>query len=124
MDVNEMAKTVQDALTVRRVYAEPYEKDGLTVIAAVRVSGGAGGGSGQEEGKGDPHGGAQQGEGGGFGVKASPAGALVIGNGKVRWVPAVDPARMIGAVAVLILAVGFARGWVVTRQAKARLIAG
>lgn len=39
----------QDALTVRRVFGEPYEKDGATFIPAARVVGGGGGGNGQNE---------------------------------------------------------------------------
>ena len=34
-------------ITVRRVYGEPYEKEGVTVIPAARVQGGAGGGTGE-----------------------------------------------------------------------------
>ena len=40
MDVNEVLQKATDAITVSRVYGEPYEKDGLTVIPAARVSGG------------------------------------------------------------------------------------
>ena len=68
MKVAELATTVRDAITVSRVFAEPYEQDGVTVIAAATVAGGAGGGGGHDE-RG------QEGEGGGFGVRARPAGA-------------------------------------------------
>ncbi len=110
-----MVSSVQDAITVRRVFGEPFEKDGVTVIPAARVAGGGGGGTGRDESHGE-------GEGGGFGINASPAGALVIGQGTVKWVPAVDPVRIIGAVAMALVAFGFARGWVLTRAAKARRI--
>ncbi|MGB7982655.1 MAG: hypothetical protein WCF36_17885 [Candidatus Nanopelagicales bacterium] len=89
----------RDAATVRRVFAEPYEKDGLTVIAAALVSGAAGGGSGTND-KGQP------GEGGGFGVYARPVGAYVIHDGTVRWRPAIDANRIIavmGLVAIVCL---------------------
>ena len=49
MKVAELATTVGDAITVRRVFAEPYERDGVTVIAAATVAGGAGGGGGHDE---------------------------------------------------------------------------
>jgi hypothetical protein len=42
MRVAELVTTVGDAITVSRVFAEPYEKDGVTVIAAATVAGGAG----------------------------------------------------------------------------------
>jgi uncharacterized spore protein YtfJ len=99
MKVAELATTVRDAITVNRVFAEPYEKDGVTVIAAATVAGAGGGGGGH-----DDHG--QEGEGGGFGVSARPAGAYVIKDGRVRWRPAVDVNRLlatIGAVAIAYL---------------------
>jgi hypothetical protein len=38
----------RDALTVKRVFGEPYEKDGVTIIPGARVEGAAGGGSGED----------------------------------------------------------------------------
>jgi uncharacterized spore protein YtfJ len=38
MDVQEMVAKIQDAATVERVYGEPYEKDGVSVIPAAKVS--------------------------------------------------------------------------------------
>ena len=88
MKVAELATTVRDAITVSRVFAEPYEKDGVTVIAAATVVGGGGGGGGHDE-RG------QEGEGGGLGVIARPAGAYVIKDGRVWWRPAVDVNRLV-----------------------------
>ena len=87
MKVDELLSSARDTFTVRRVYGDPYEKDGLTVIPAAVVRGGAGGGTGHDE-KG------QEGEGGGFGMTGRPAGAYVVKDGKVRWLPAVDPTRI------------------------------
>lgn len=61
--VTEALGSASDAITVTRVSAEPCEKDGLTVIAAAALTGGAGGGSGT-----DRQG--QKGEGAGFGANA------------------------------------------------------
>lgn len=47
MDVHEMAAQARDAMTVKRVYGEPYEKDGVTIIPAAKVSGGRGAGGGE-----------------------------------------------------------------------------
>jgi uncharacterized spore protein YtfJ len=97
--LNEVMGTARDTITVRRVFAEPYEKDGVTVIVGAAVAGGGGGGGGRDNERGE-------GEGGGFGVSARPAGAFVIRNGKVRWRPAVDVNRLAmiaGAVAVIYL---------------------
>jgi uncharacterized spore protein YtfJ len=104
MQLDQFVARASDAITVRRVFAEPYEKNGTTVIAAARVKGGGGGGGGHD-------GDSQEGEGGGFGMAARPAGAYVIRDGKVSWQPAVDPARiLLTAAAVLIV-------WMVTRSA-------
>src|SRR5690606_8924979 len=92
-------KTARDTTTVRRVFADPYEKDGVTIIAGAVVSGGGGGGGGHDKT-------GQEGEGGGFGLNARPAGAFVVRDGKVKWRPAVDVNRffaMIGTVAVIYL---------------------
>lgn len=97
MKVTEALGTASDAITVKRVFAEPYEKEGLTVIAAAAVTGGAGGGSGT-----DPRG--QHGEGAGFGANARPVGAFVIKHGQLSWRPAIDPNRIITAVSLIVIA--------------------
>ena len=109
MKVTEVLNTAKDAITVKRVYAEPYEKDGLTVIPAAVVSGGAGGGAGHDD-KG------QDGEGGGFGVSGRPAGAFVIKDGQVSWRPAVDPNRFVTMVGLAAIAYLLSR----PRMARAR----
>ena len=100
MDVQETISKARDAITVKRVYGAAYERDGVTVIPAAAVGGGAGGGSGE-----DPEGG-QSGGGAGFGLGARPIGAYVISEGKVRWEPAVDVNRIATqAIAGALLAV-------------------
>ena len=99
MKIADVVTTARDAVTVRRVYGEPYEKNGITVIPAAVVTGGAGGGTGHDE-KG------QEGEGGGFGLSGRPAGAYVIRDGQVSWRPAIDPNRLalvLGIVLVVFL---------------------
>jgi uncharacterized spore protein YtfJ len=73
---------------VKRVYADPYERDGVVVIPAAAVFGGGGGGGGY-----DPSG--NEGGGTGFGLGARPVGAYVIKEGNVRWEPAVDVTRIV-----------------------------
>jgi uncharacterized spore protein YtfJ len=98
MEMPEFVKTAQDSMSARRVFSEPFERDGVTIITAAKVSGGGGGGSG-----GDGSGG--QGMGGGFGLSASPVGAYVIKDGKVSWLPAIDINRVIfgGQLVTIIL---------------------
>lgn len=97
MSIDELIGRMRESLTAKVVYAEPYEKDGLTVIPAAVVLGGGGGGRGEDATKG-------QGEGSGFGLVARPAGAFIIENGTVRWLPALDATRLIGAGVVVALA--------------------
>jgi uncharacterized spore protein YtfJ len=88
-DVDEMWKGARDAITVKRVYGEPYERDGVTVIPAAAIGGGAGGGGGEDQKT------KQGGSGAGFGLGARPVGAYVIENGAVRWEPATDVTRLV-----------------------------
>jgi hypothetical protein len=109
MDVEEMVSRSQDSATVARVYGEPHENDGTTVIPAARVS--ARGGSGT----------ARSGEhsGGGFRADAEPVGAFVIRNGEVEWKPVFDLSgvirrgQLVGAVALLVL-------WALIRALRGR----
>jgi uncharacterized spore protein YtfJ len=109
MKVTEVLSAARDAITVKRVFAEPYEKDGLTVIPAAVVRGGAGGGTGHD-GKG------QDGEGGGFGMIGRPAGAFVVKDGHVDWRPAIDLNRIVGMVGLAVIAYLLSR----PRMARAR----
>ncbi|NYD40169.1 spore germination protein GerW family protein [Nocardioides panaciterrulae] len=97
MSLADVVSTARDALTVKRVFGEPYEKDGTTVIPAANVTGGAGGGTGHDE-KG------QEGEGGGFGLSGRPAGVYVVREGRVSWRPAVDPNRVVTVLGLVLVA--------------------
>jgi uncharacterized spore protein YtfJ len=115
MQVEELLAQARDTMTVKRVFGEPIERDGITVIPVAKVMGGGGGGSGEgpmsrtirvggdaatagstAEGASDvPDAGAMgSGSGAGFGVRATPAGAYVIKDGQVRWEPAMDLTRI------------------------------
>lgn len=113
MKVTEVLSAAKDTITVKRVYAEPYEKEGVTVIPAAVVSGGAGGGSGQDD-KG------QEGGGGGFGVSGRPAGAFVIKDGHLSWHPAVDPNRIVAIVGLAVIAYLLSRPRMARARAKSR----
>ena len=105
MDPRELIESARDALSVRQVFGEPVERDGVTVIPAATVIGGGGGGAG--EGAGQPSNGdgeaepqRQSGVGVGFGGVMWPAGAFEIRDGRVTWRPAIDLTR------VLLMALG------------------
>jgi len=98
MNVTEMLDGAREAMTVKRVYGEPIERAGLTIVPAADVRGGGGGG-----------GDAQNNGGGGFGLTARPVGVYVVKDGEVAWEPAVDVNRIsiagivAGIVALLVL---------------------
>jgi uncharacterized spore protein YtfJ len=98
MKPGSLIEQARDAMSARRVYGKPVEANGVTVIPAARVMGGAGGGNGE-----GPNG-TGQGEGAGFGLMARPVGAFVIKDGGVRWRPAVDLLPLLGIGLLLLLA--------------------
>jgi uncharacterized spore protein YtfJ len=71
MDVHEVLNHAREAMTVKRVFGDPYEKDGVTVIPVANVMGGAGGGGGSSA-----------------GVRAAPA---------LRWSPTARQSRATGS---------------------------
>ena len=113
MDVQDVIAQAKDTLTVKRVFGEPYEKDGVTVIPAARVQGGAGGGSSEDP---DSQG---RGSGSGFGVTARPVGAFIIRDGDLSWRPAVDVNRIIlGGQLVVVVALLTVRAIVKARSKR------
>lgn len=112
MDLLEQIGKAEDAFTVRRVFGEPYEKDGATVIPAARVLGAVGGGGGQAPG-------GEGGTGTGFAMSTKPFGVFVIKDGDVTWRPALDVNRMIvGCQLVAITALFAVRSIVKKRRTR------
>ena len=114
MDMDEVMNHARDAMTVKRVFGDSYEKDGVTIIPVANVMGGAGAGGGTgvaaklenagEEAVGE--GAKDSGYGMGYGLRASPAGVYVIRDGEVEWKPALDMNRLTmqrAAVAIVAL---------------------
>ena len=102
MDVHEVLNQAHDAMTVKRVFGDPYEKEGITVIPVANVMGGAGAGGSPGAGAkpartGDEavgEGAGETGYGMGYGLRATPAGVYVIKGGEVEWKPALDANRL------------------------------
>ncbi len=100
MDVQEVLNHARDGMNVKRVFGEPYEKNGTTVIPVANVMGGAGAGGGpgmtpraeavEGAAVADAAGPAGAGYGMGYGMRATPAGAYVIRGDQVEWKPAMD----------------------------------
>ena len=97
-NVDELLAGARDAITVKRVFGDPVEADGVTFIPAAKVGGGGGGGGDSEN-----NGGA------GFGLGARPVGAYVIKDGEVTWKPAVDANRIIALAFMLGIALAMRR---------------
>ena len=88
MNFIDAVSSTRDSITVKQVYGEAYERNGVTVIPAAVVTGGGGGGPGDQ---------ADGSEGGGlgFGIHARPVGAYVVRGDQVSWEPAMDRSRVI-----------------------------
>jgi uncharacterized spore protein YtfJ len=87
MHDQELLAQAHDSMTVKRVFGEPIDKNGITIIPAANVRGGAGVGSGSSIGD-SPSGGR-------FGLRATPAGVYVIKGETVTWQPALNLNRVI-----------------------------
>ena len=87
MSVKDTIDAARDSMSARRVYGDPYERNGVSVIPAAAVQGGGGGGE-MERGE-------ESDGGGGFGLNARPVGAYVIKGDEVSWQPAFDLNRLI-----------------------------
>ena len=97
MDPQTVLQSAQDAMTARRVFGEPIEVDGATILPVAVVGGGGGGGVRGQQG------------GVGYGIAARPAGVYIIRNGRVSWRPAVNVnmivagGQLVAIVALLVL---------------------
>lgn len=100
-DVADTITGTRDALTIRKVFGDAYEVDGVRYIPVAKVAGGAGGGGG---GEGDDDGG---GYGSGFGMSARGIGVYEVRDGHATWKPAIDVNRVIrgGQVLAAVVAV-------------------
>ena len=113
MDFEELVTDARDLLTVRRVFGEPFEKNGMTVIPVARVRGGAGGGGGE-----GPDG-TGRGSGSGLAMSAGPVGVYVIQGDALRWQPAFDLNRVIaGGQLVAVVALLTVRAVVKARSKR------
>ena len=96
---------IAENFTARRVYAEPYQQQGVTVIPAAELRGGGGvGGQGEHSG-------------GGVGMRARPVGAYVLKDGTVEWKPAFDLSRVVFRGQIVAIALLFTVAWIFSRRA-------
>jgi uncharacterized spore protein YtfJ len=109
MRVMDVVNEARSAMRASEVFGTPYEKDGITVIPAAKIAGGAGGGGDQQN---------PQAGGVGFGVSSRPVGAFVIKNGDVRWEPSIDVNRVILMAQVVLIAALLTVRTIVKARAK------
>lgn len=102
-DIREVLHSVEEPLknfTVRRVYGEPVETQGKTIVPIAQVGFGFGGGAGRHEKDGEVAEGEESGGGGGGGGFARPYGVLEVTPQETKLIRFADGRRMIGAVAL------------------------
>ncbi len=103
--VRQAVAHIAENFTAKRVYAEPCQGEGVTLIPAAEIRGGAGvGGQGE-------------GAGGGLGLRARPVGAYVMKDGNVEWKPAFDLSRVVFRGQIVALALLLTIGWIWSRRA-------
>jgi hypothetical protein len=107
----DVISAARDVMNVKRVYGDPYEKNGLTVIPAAIVGGVAGGTAGDQTG--DESDGER-----GFGLLARPSGAWIIQDDQVTWKPAVDVNRIILGGQIIAFTVIFMAGRILLARGR------
>lgn len=107
MESSEYLSKLADRLSAKRVYSDPIQQDGITLITAAAVRGGGGrqrnGRKGQESGS-------------GMGLGARPVGAYVIQGSTVKWKPALDMSRLIFRGQIIALTVLLVAGLLLTSR--------
>ena len=94
--LEDLLEEASTSIGAKRIFGDPYEKNGVTVIPAARVMGGVGGGNGESSSEdSSARGVTGTGFGAGFGLIGRPAGAFVVKGDDVRWLPAIDVNRML-----------------------------
>jgi uncharacterized spore protein YtfJ len=94
--VENTLEEAQAAMTVKRVFGEPFEVGSITILPAARVGGGGAGGGAK---------GTSAGWGTGFGLVSQPMGVYVIDSHDAHWVPVSAPNPLIALVTAPITAI-------------------
>ncbi len=102
--VEALAERLGGSASVIRVFGEPVQRGGVTVVPVASIRYGFGGGSGR-------HASGEEGGGGGGGLTARPVGFIELRGGRSRYRPIRDPARLLplAFAAGLLAALAFGR---------------
>ncbi|WP_136520311.1 MULTISPECIES: spore germination protein GerW family protein [Cellulomonas] len=116
-DLAALTRAASETFTVRRVFGETYEHDGVLVVPVARAAGTVGGGGGGGTSS-DPAQGSGDGGGGGWATHVRPLGVFVVDRDGARWSPAVDVDRAIrgGQVLAAVVGTAWALAWAVRRR--------
>jgi quercetin dioxygenase-like cupin family protein/uncharacterized spore protein YtfJ len=95
------ANRVGNSARASTIFAEPVERNGVTVILVAKARWGMGGGADTSGGRGESP--AGEGTGGGAAMSVTPVGYVELKDGKARFRPIYDP----GMLLQLIIALGF-----------------
>lgn len=90
--VERIAESLGGAANAERIYGQPVERDGLTIIPVAKARYGFGGGGGKKAG--------EEGSGGGGGMVLTPVGYIEIKQGESRFRSIRDPQNVVKIVAV------------------------
>jgi uncharacterized spore protein YtfJ len=94
--VEHLAERLAKRASAATVYADPVERDGVTIIPVARVRYGFGGGGGSKPG--------EEGGGGGGGIQVNPIGYIEVKNGGSEFRPIQTPgATLRSAVTSLLI---------------------
>lgn len=89
--IERLAHQLGITANAKYIYAEPIERDGVTIVPVAKAAYGFGGGGGKKEG--------EEGSGGGGGVAVMPVGYIEIKNGETRFRQIVKVATLIPLIA-------------------------
>lgn len=110
MALRDLVGSATEAASVKRVFGQPIERDGATVIPVASVRGGFGGGEAEPPAQPPEASQAKPSSWGGGGAwSASPVGVYLLKDGALTWVPAVDANRVVflgcltGIVSLLVI---------------------
>ena len=120
-DPGAVTRAASDALNVRRVFGEAYERNGTLVIPVAAMYGSTGSGSGMGSIGGVRTGDTSRSEregiggGGGFGVRVRPIGVYVVDDSGAHWRPTVDVNRVVLGGQAVAVVVALALSWALRR---------
>lgn len=90
--VQQLAEKLGGAANATRIYGEPVERDGVTVIPVAKAMYGFGGGAGTKAG--------EEGSGGGGGMALTPMGYIEIKEGSTKFRSIRDPQTLVKLFAI------------------------